>query len=132
MRARRVTSIRLDEVDALELTSRSFDRPSGYRTASGAADVPPDRTLRIVFDAEAAPLVQVGASMHVVDNELLADGRRVMTLKVFHELEVMPWLLSWGRHVEVLAPAALRRRIAREARHAAAQYTDAPTLLDGE
>lgn len=127
---RRVASIRLDDVAHLQLTDATFERPSGYRTPSGTDEMPRDRTVRVVFSAEAAPLVQAGPSMQIEDTSRTPDGRLVLTLRVFHELEVMPWLLSWGSHVRVLAPQALSQRLATEARAVARQYHQLPALLD--
>jgi len=127
---RRVVSLRVDRMQHVEMTEESFERPSGYRSTSDRDPTTRDRIIRVVFSAEAAPLVQVGPSMHVDDTERTGDGRLVMTLRVFHELEVMPWLMSWGSHVRVLSPQALSERIADEARKVLGQYDDVPTLLD--
>jgi predicted DNA-binding transcriptional regulator YafY len=54
-----------------------------------------------------------------------------MTLRVQHERETLPWLLSWGADAYVVEPEALRHRLAREAQRVAAQYREAPTLMDG-
>lgn len=127
---RRVASIRLMDIENMEVTGETFERPSGYQTPSGTEQMPRDRTVRVVFSAEATPMVQVGPSMHVESSEVTPSGRLHMTLRVFHELEVMPWLLSWGRHVEVLEPRALSQRIAAEARSTARLYQQLPALLD--
>jgi predicted DNA-binding transcriptional regulator YafY len=129
---RRVASIRLMDIENMEVTDETFDRPSGYQTPSGTEQMPRDRTVRVVFSAEATPLVQVGPSMHVEASEVTPTGRLHLTLRVFHELEVMPWLLSWGRHVEVLQPRALSQRIAAEARSTARLYQQLPALLDDD
>jgi predicted DNA-binding transcriptional regulator YafY len=126
----RVRHMRLDRIDAVELTDDRFERPSGYRTPPGGLDTPPDRTVRVVFSADVAGSVRVGPSIHVEETKSLGDGRLLMTLRTHHELELMPWLLSWGTHARVLEPPALRQRLAREARRLAAQYEDAPSLLE--
>lgn len=127
---RRVASIRLMDIENMEVTGETFERPPGYRTPSGTDQMPRDRTVRVVFSVEATPMVQVGPSMHVETSEVTPSGRLHMTLRVFHELEVMPWLLSWGQHVEVLEPRALSQRIAAEARSTARLYQQLPALLD--
>ena len=127
---RRVASIRLTDIENMEVTGETFERPSGYRTPSGTDQMPRDRTVRVVFSVEATPMVQVGPSMHVETSDVTPSGRLHMTLRVFHELEVMPWLLSWGQHVEVLEPRALSQRIAAEARSTARLYQQLPALLD--
>ena len=126
----RVVHLRLQEVDALSLTDQTFRRPDSYRTPPDGPDPQPRETVRVLFSAEVAPSVEVAPSLRVTDREHTGDGRLVLTLSVDHELEVLPWLLSWGRHVRVLKPRALRERLANEARAVAQQYRNVPTLLD--
>jgi predicted DNA-binding transcriptional regulator YafY len=126
----RVVHVQLQEVDALDLTEETFDRPDSYRTPPEGPETIPTQKVRVLFAAEVTPSVQVAPSLHVADRAYTSDGRLLLTLKVDHELEVLPWLLSWGHHVRVLEPRALRKRLAAEARAIADQYRDAPTLLD--
>ena len=126
----RVAHVRLQEVEALTLTEDTFERPESYRTSPDGPETNPSQKVRVLFASEVTPSVQVAPSMHVADRAYTSDGRLLLTLKVDHELEVLPWLLSWGRHVRVLEPRALRKRLAEEARAVAGQYRDAPTLLD--
>jgi len=128
--AGRVRHVRLEDIRRIETTDDSFERPTGYRTETEPAPPRPDRRIRVVFTADAAPSVQTGPSVHVEDSEHLADGRLVLTLAVHDEREVMPWLLSWGTNVRVLEPLPLRRRLAEEAAQIADQYQDPPSLLD--
>ena len=126
----RVAHLRLQDVETVTLTNQTFERPDSYRTPPDGPDSLPRETIRVVFAAEVAPSVQVAPSLHVADREYTSDGRLLLTLNVDHELEVLPWLLSWGQHVRVLEPRALRKRLATEARRIADQYRDVPTLLD--
>jgi len=126
----RVVHVQLQEVDALDLTEETFDRPDSYRTPPEGPETTPTQKVRVLFAAEVTPSVQVAPSLHVADRAYTSDGRLLLTLKVDHELEVLPWLLSWGHHARVLEPRALRKRLAAEARAIADQYRDAPTLLD--
>lgn len=50
------------------------------------------------------------------------DGGCLLRVYVAEPLEMQPWIRSWGRHVEVLAPDWLRQQIADELQRAAAQY----------
>lgn len=125
-----VVHLRLPEITELTLTDVSFTRPESYRTPPDGPEAAPDRQVRVVFAAEVAPSIQVSPALHVADREIMSDGRLLLTLKVDHELEVLPWLLSWGAHVQVLEPRALRQRLADEARAIARQYTAPPSLLD--
>lgn len=126
----RVVHLRLPDIRTVELTETHFDRPASYSTPPNGSSAAPDQTVRVLFDAEVASLVQVSPSIDVAEREQQPDGRLLLTLNVRHEREVLPWLLGWGRHAYVLEPRALRERIAAEARAAADQYQTAPTLLD--
>lgn len=50
------------------------------------------------------------------------DGPCVMTLRVNHVREMIPWIRGWGPDCEVLAPEDLRRQIAEDMRKAAEGY----------
>lgn len=126
----RVAHLRLDEVEELDLTDQTFHRPDSYRTPPDGPETAPSQKVRLLFAAEVTPSVQVAPSLHVADREYGSDGRLLLTLRVDHELEVLPWVLSWGRHVRVLEPRALRKRLAAEVRAVAEQYRDVPSLLD--
>ncbi len=126
----RVVHLRLPRIDEIELTDASFERPPSYGTPPEGPAAGPGRRVRVVFAGEVAASVQVAPSLDVAGREHLADDRLLLTLTVDHELEVMPWLLSWGAHVQVLEPRSLRERMAAEARAVADQYESAPTLLD--
>lgn len=127
---RRVVHLRLPNVEALELTDETFERPPSYGTPPDGPSTPPQRQVRVVFSEEATPSVQVPPTLEIDQREALSDGRLLLTLNVDDEREVMPWLLSWGAHAQVLAPRALRERVASEAQSVADQYESVPTLLD--
>ena len=50
------------------------------------------------------------------------DGGVELEVRLPSLLEFTPWVRSWGKEAEVLAPAELRRELAAEFRAAAAQY----------
>ncbi len=127
--AGRVRHVQVDQIKAPSLLETTFERPTGYRTALGGAALP-DQTVRVLFAADVASSVQAVPSLRVVNTEHRPDGRLLMTLRVHHEREVLPWLLSWGADAYVVEPEALRRRLAQEAQRVAAQYRAAPTLME--
>ena len=51
---------------------------------------------------------------YAVTEEETPEGMMV-TLRVRQESEVLQWLLSWGRHVHILEPESLRKRLVEEA-----------------
>lgn len=123
-----VRHFRLRDVAALALLAETFERPPGYTRPPDAVAEQRDVIVRVRFDAEVARWVQEAPSAYVIDMEDQDDGLYV-TLKVQRETEVLPWLLSWGAHAHVLAPASLQRRLADEAEKMAARYRTEPTLL---
>jgi proteasome accessory factor B len=58
----------------------------------------------------------------VVSLEDQPDGGCILTLRVSHTLEMVPWIRGWGPDCEVLAPEDLRQRIAEDMRKAAGVY----------
>ena len=56
------------------------------------------------------------------------DGLLV-TLMIRHPGEIVPWLLSWGRHVRVLEPDTLRDHLAEEARTMLQNYQNVSSLI---
>ena len=126
----RVVHLRLPSVEALELTDDTFERPPSYGTSPNGPTTEPHRRVRVIFSAEAAASIQVPLALEVDRRDTLSDERLLLTLKVDTEREVMPWLLSWGAHAQILEPRALRKRVAAEAQAVADQYESVPTLLD--
>lgn len=127
----RVLHLRLPDVTALDLTDNTFRRPPSYGSSPEGPSTEPQREVRVVFTPEVSASVQVPPALEVAQRESLSDGPLHLTLKVDDERAVMPWLLSWGAHVQVLAPRTLRERVAAEAQAVADQYESAPPLLDG-
>jgi predicted DNA-binding transcriptional regulator YafY len=126
----RVVHLRLPNVETLDLTDETFERPPSYGTPSDGPAAPPQYQIRVVFSADVAASVQVPPTLEITRREVLSDGRLLLALNVDDECEAMPWLLSWGAYAQVLDPRALRERIAAEAQAVADQYESVPTLLD--
>jgi len=126
----RVVHLRLPNVEALERTEETFERPPSYGAPPDGSSTMPQQTVRVVFSEEAAPSVQVPPVLDVDQRETLSDGRLLLTLSVDDAREAMPWILSWGAHAQVLSPRGFRERIAAEAQAVADQYDSVPTLLD--
>jgi predicted DNA-binding transcriptional regulator YafY len=71
-------------------------------------------TVRVLFDAEIARLLQEARSYYITSEEDTPEGLLV-TLQVRHESEIIQWLLGWGKHARVLEPESLRLRVLEEA-----------------
>jgi predicted DNA-binding transcriptional regulator YafY len=70
--------------------------------------------VRVLFDQEIARWVREARSYFTVHEEETPAGLLV-TLKIRQESEILQWLLSWGRHAQVLEPQSLCQRLAEEA-----------------
>jgi predicted DNA-binding transcriptional regulator YafY len=108
-----VRTFRLDRIEEVTLLERSFVRPNGAYLRGLYDDSRPIE-IRVLFDPAVTRWVREARSFYVTAEEETPAGLLV-TLRVRQESEVLPWLLGWGRHVRVLSPESLRRRIAAEA-----------------
>jgi predicted DNA-binding transcriptional regulator YafY len=54
--------------------------------------------------------------------ETLADGGVGMTLRLASSLEIVPWILGWGSHCEVIEPQDVRHQVAEDLVRAAEIY----------
>lgn len=107
-------TFRLDRMDELTELERTFTRPEGLQVRRPRADDRPVE-VRALFAPEIARWVRESRSFFTTAEEEVSEGL-LLTLHVRQESEILAWLLGWGRHVCVLAPASLRRVMAEEAR----------------
>ncbi len=112
---RSMRNFRLDRMDDLTLLGRTFTRPAGLTFGQDRQDERRDFVVRALFDAQVARWVRESPSFFAVGEEETPGGLLV-TLRAREADDVLQWLLSWGRHVRVLEPEALRRRVAEEGR----------------
>ena len=66
-----------------------------------------------IVDAFAAPLVQERQWHPSQKMKLLRNGDLELSLTLGNLEEIERWILSWGNHAQVLAPAELKTRIAK-------------------
>jgi predicted DNA-binding transcriptional regulator YafY len=60
------------------------------------------------------------------------DGSIVLTMEVSGLVEVISWVLGFGRQAEVIAPEHLRQAVAEEIAAAMGKYVGEPTQLSQE
>ena len=72
-------------------------------------------TVKVRFSAAAAGYIQEKIWHDTQTIEEKEDGSIVLTMQVAGTEEIKHWIMSWGAGAEVLAPAALRDEICREA-----------------
>jgi proteasome accessory factor B len=80
--------------------------------------------IRIVFDAFAASRVQERQWHPSQKIKQLRNGGIELSLTLGNLEEIERWILSWGSHAQVLAPAELKERIAKTAEQLADAYGD--------
>jgi predicted DNA-binding transcriptional regulator YafY len=112
---RGVRHFRLDRIEDLTLLDSTFIRPPDFQSQKRNLFEPGSFDVQVCFDAEIARWVREAPSFFTIVEEEMPDGGLLVTLHVRSEDEVLQWLLGWGRHMRVLAPDSLRRRIAAEA-----------------
>jgi predicted DNA-binding transcriptional regulator YafY len=122
-----IRNFRLDRIDDLELLTSTFQRPTNFIMRESGGHT---RTIvvRVLFDHEIARWVQEARSYYIVAEEETPTGLLV-TLTIRQESEILHWLLSWGRHAEVLEPEWLRERLAEEAERMLNNYRGYVTPL---
>jgi predicted DNA-binding transcriptional regulator YafY len=104
---------RLDRMENLELLAKTFTRRTDFQMDNNQ-NRERNITVRALFDKEVARWVHESRSYFTLTEEETPEGLMV-TLRVRQESEVLQWLLSWGRHVHILEPESLRKRLVEEA-----------------
>ena len=117
-----IRNFRLDRMENLELLPKTFNRPSDFQVQQQHSE-PRSIRAQVLFDHEVARWVRETHSYYMIGEEETSEGLLV-TLGMRQESEVMQWLLSWGRHVRVLEPESLRRRLLEEAEKMLRNYQD--------
>jgi predicted DNA-binding transcriptional regulator YafY len=103
-----------------------FD-PHDYLSDAWGIVVGKPQVIRLRFEATVAQAVRELGEPNLVIDEETPDGGLLATASVHvgadgQPTEFIPWLLSWGESVEVLAPDFVRVHIANRLRRAAEKY----------
>ena len=94
-----------------------------YATSYGIFGGAPKARAVLRFTPERARWVRAERWHAAQQGELLADGSYRLTVPYADERELLMDILRHGSQVVVEAPAALRRRVAREAARVAGSYS---------
>ena len=117
----------VERICALEQEKERFEIPEGFRAG---------QTLEEAFGIVAEPPMEVEirfspAIAHAIRERVWhpsqriseqADGGVLLCFRAGGKMEILSWLLSYGAHAELLAPADLRAELGRMAREAALLY----------
>jgi proteasome accessory factor B len=128
--SRHVCVFKLRWVRRVKMLQRRFEIPVDFdprlylANAWGMVHGDSDETTRVVlaFSPDVTALVKERIWHPSQRIELLSDSRCALELKVSNIHEMIPWILSWGRQVEVLEPGSLRQALAAEAARIFDQY----------
>jgi predicted DNA-binding transcriptional regulator YafY len=81
--------------------------------------------VTLLFSAEVASKITDRVWHQSQQTELLNDGRCQMKITVANWRDMLAWIRSWGAHVEVLEPQALRDELGNEALKTITAYRQA-------
>jgi predicted DNA-binding transcriptional regulator YafY len=112
---------RLGRMDQLTMLEKWFERPTDFHPDWIAASEQREVVVTALFDQEAAHWVQESRPFSAVAAEQTPQGF-LLTLRVRDERDIFQWLLSWGKHVQVISPESLRTRMRQEIAHMAEKY----------
>jgi predicted DNA-binding transcriptional regulator YafY len=107
----------LPRMRSVSLTTKGFRRPADFsitkilKGSFGVFSSGAKHRIRLQFDPYAARLVSERTWHESQRIRSLADGAIILQLELGGLEEIERWILSWGAHVRVLEPAALRRLI---------------------
>ena len=109
-------SFSLPAMTAVKMEAESFERPVDFTLKDfvgrcfGVFEEPPvDVVWR--FSAQAAPLARQFVFHHSQHLEDQPDGTLIVRFRAGGELEMAWHLITWGTHVEVLAPTSLSEKL---------------------
>ncbi|HEY3108663.1 MAG TPA: YafY family protein [Chloroflexota bacterium] len=122
---------RLERIDELRVTAERFETTARHQLRpADDAPAPSAEEARVRFDSRIERWVRERQIFYLSREEV--DERGTVFVYALRDAEVLAhWLLGWGAQAEVLAPASLRERIAREARKIVETYATADRMLSG-
>lgn len=119
----------VDSVSDPRVLAKTFDRPNGFNveayaaaSISGVLHSEETTEVRVRF---APRVAKAAAAAHIVADRKIAqrrDGSAEIAYRVADVDELVRWVLGWGAQAEVLAPGAVRARIAALAEEVAKKY----------
>lgn len=112
---------RLGRMDHLKLLDKQFQRPADFKPDWIASSEQREVVVTALFDQEVSHWVHEARPFSVVATETTPEGL-LLTLRVRDERDIFQWLLSWGKHVQVLSPESLRVLMRQEIAHMAEKY----------
>jgi proteasome accessory factor B len=121
----------MERIETLALTDERVERKPLPAEAFGnslGVNSGPTEVVAIEFDAQSAAYVSDREWHRSQEIEEREDGAVVLRLEVCNDLPLERWILSFGAHARVLAPASLAQRIRQELEQARSVYLSGITL----
>jgi proteasome accessory factor B len=118
----------VERIRSVDLTAERFEYPARYsprrhhRGVFGIVEGEETRVELLLMDPETAALLRARRLNLRESFHPRNDGTTLVTMRVRGIEELTNWVLGFGPHVQVLRPAALRERVARDLRAAAKLY----------
>lgn len=122
-----VRTFAIERITEVRPTTERFQMPEGYRPEEALDDAfgivsEQACTVKVRFSAEVAHSVR-GRVWHPGQSVLEeADGSVVVSFQAGGVLEIVSWVLSYGRHAELLEPASIREQLAEHAAELTERY----------
>lgn len=122
-----IRTFKIERIEHADLRDDTYTIPAAFEPYSflsrawGVMD-DADVAIHLSFNALAASRVRETLWHHTQRLEERPDGGCDLHLTVGGIREIMPWVLSWGADVEVLAPPELRHEVADHGRRLAERY----------
>jgi predicted DNA-binding transcriptional regulator YafY len=117
-----------ERIIAVRKLDERFELPEDFRPEThfdSAFGIVDDQVLpvRVRFAPAVAPGIR-GRLWHPTQRiEEQPDGGVLLSFEAGGRMEIVSWILSYGRHAELLGPAELREEIARQVAEIASAYT---------
>jgi predicted DNA-binding transcriptional regulator YafY len=106
-------------IEPAQFSLDAYIDAGGFLYAQGEA-----LQLKLALDAYTAQHLLESPIAEDQHSQILADGRIQLTATVGDSQQLTWWLLGFGDKVEVIAPKALRQRIAEHANNLSQRYGD--------
>lgn len=123
----------LPRIQKAKLTGQHFDMPADFDPDKMLANTfgrfvigEKVHTVRLLFDAEAAPWVLERQWHPKQRTTTHSDVKVELSFPTTGLFEVFRWVLAWGHHAKVLTPELLQKMISDEVRHMAQELENEP------
>lgn len=116
-----IRSFRLNRMETLVVTDKTFVRPPDFRMEQLEEDDSPKILVKLLADKSIIRWINEFKPYRFVNQQKNKNGF-VLTFEVDNESQILPWILSWGSKIKVLSPLALKNLHKQEAEKLLKEY----------